>query len=363
MSSQLNLGMITKSGQMELSSEGAGLIDATLYLNAGLIQLKATEIPLKSRNFRNFSRMGFYDPSEHLNSVADVICEYFSPNKFNLVPNIVGMTYKDFELMEIISSRLTNSICRFLTADGGPKDVPKLSSVLDGIDVSQKLIGDVFVCRHMFEHMDYPEKLLRYLWQEMDEQGVLFIEVPDASKLYDGLLYPDFWDEHKSYFNKEALRNFLNRENFRILHLETMETEAEDIIACVAVKNGSLRENIIESPENHSLEQLSSNVNLIRSRIQKALNTGLVFGFVGATHVNINFIDMFFDRKESCNIYDNHIEKIGKFVTKFSLPIQSLSDKPNNKIDIWATSLSRKRFEMYYSNFDQKTEIIGIEKL
>jgi hypothetical protein len=363
MSTQLNLGLITKSGQMQLSPGGTGLIDATLYLSDSLIQLKSVDIPVKNGNASNFSRMGFYDPSEHLNSVAEIICGNLSPNEINSLQNIVGMTYKDLELMDLISAKLNNSACRFLTVDGGPTEVPKLSSDLDGFGMSQQLTGDVIVCRHILEHLGYPEKLLRYLWKGMDEKGLLFIEVPDASKIYDGFLYPDFWDEHKSYFNKEALRNFLNKENFRILHLETMETEAEDVIVCVAVKNGSLTKNTIESSENQTLDELSRNVNSIRSRIQKALDRGLVFGFVGATHVNINFIDMFFDRKESCNIYDNHIEKIGKFVTKFSLPIQSLTSKPSNKIDIWATSLSRKRFEMYYSNFDQKTEIVEIDNL
>ncbi len=363
MSSQLNLGMITKSGQMESSPDDPGLIDAMLYLNGGLIQLKSIDIPLKSKNTRNFSRMGFYDPSEHLNSVAEIICRNLLPNKSNSLQNIVGMTFKDLELMDLISARLNNSVCRFLTVDGGPSEVPKLSSDLDGLDLSQKLTGDVIVCRHILEHLEYPEKLLRYLWREMDEKGLLFIEVPDASKIYGGSLFPDFWDEHKSYFNKEALGNFLNKENFRILYLETLETEAEDVIVCVAEKNSSLTKSTIQSPKNQTLDEISRNVNSIRSRIQKALDKGLVFGFVGATHVNINFIDMFFDRKESCKIYDNHIEKIGKFVTKFSVPIRPLISKPSDKIDIWATSLSKKRFEMYYSNFDQKTEIVEIDNL
>lgn len=363
MSSQLNLGMISKSGQMELSPDGADLIDATLYLNGGLIQLKSIDVPAMSRNSINFSRMGFYDPSQHLNSVAEIICGHLSPDKFNSILNVLGMTYKDIELMDIISARSSKSVSRFLTVDGGPRDVPKLSSALDGIDASQKLIGDVIVCRHILEHLEYPEKLLRYLWKGMDEKGLLFLEVPDASKIYKGSLYPDFWDEHKTYFNKESLENFLYEENFQILHLETMETEAEDVIVCVAAKNVSITKNLIESPKNQTMKELCRNVDATRGRIQKALGKGLVFGFVGATHVNINFIDMFFDRKESCNIYDNHVEKIGKFATKFSLPIQSFTSKPATKIDIWATSLSRKRFEMYYSNFDQKAAIIEIENL
>ena len=363
MSNQLNLGMITISGQMELSPDGAGLINATLYLSGGLIQLKSTDISVKSRNSRSFSRMGFYDPSQHLNSVAEIIRGHLTPDKFNSSPNVLGMTYKDIELMDLISARFTNSVNEFLTVGGGPRDVPKLSSALDGINVSQKIKGDIIVCRHILEHLDYPEKLLRYLWNGMDEKGLLFIEVPDASRIYDGSLYPDFWDEHKTYFNKQALRNFLHKENFQILHLETMETEAEDVIVCVAVKNSVSTKNLIEPSMNQTMKNLSRNVDAIRGRIQKALDKGLVFGFVGATHVNINFVDMFFDRKESCNIYDNHVEKIGKFVTKFSLPVQSFTSKPTTKIDIWTTSLSRKRFEMYYSSFDQKTEIIEIENL
>lgn len=363
MTSQLNLGTITISGQMEFSPDGADLIDATLCLSGGLIQLKSTDISVKSRNSRNFCRMGFYDPSQHLNLAAEIIWGHLSLDDFNSRLNVLGMTYKDIELMDLISARFTNSVNRFLTVGGGPRDVPMLSSALDEIDASQKINGDLIVCRHILEHLDYPEKLLRNLWNGMDEKGLLFIEVPDASRIYNGSLYPDFWDEHKTYFNKEALRSLLHKEKFQIRHLETMETEAEDVIVCVAVKNSAPTKNFFEPPMNLTMKDLSRNVDAIRSRVQIALEKGLVFGFVGATHVNINFIDMFFGRKESCNIYDNHVEKIGKFVTKFSLPVQPFTSKPTTQIDIWVTSLSRKRFEKYYSNFDQKTEIVEIEKL
>lgn len=363
MSSQVNLGVITKSGQMELSPGEAGLVEVTLHFDDGLIKLKSVDIPRTRRNSANFSRMGFYDPSQHLNSVAEIICSYLLPDKFNSVLNVLGITYKDIELMDIVSTKLANFTSTLLTVDGGSRDVPKISSILDGNKVSQKFKGDVIICRHILEHLEYPEKFLRYLWNGMDENGLLFIEVPDASRIYRGFLYPDFWDEHKSYFDNEALREFLQKENFHILRLEIMETEAEDVIVCVAMKVSSLRKFNVEQSRIETMDELSRNIDTSKGRIQKDLDRGFVFGFIGATHVNINFIDMFFDRKESCNIYDNHDEKIGKFVTKFSLPIQPLSREPINGIDIWVTSLSRKRFVMYYPNFNQQIEIVKLSDL
>lgn len=363
MPSQLNLGAITKSGQMELSPGEVDLVDVTLHVSDGLIQLKSVEIPVMRRKPGNFSRMGFYDPSQHLTSVAEIIYSQLSPDKCNSVLNLLGISYKDTELMDIISTKFVSSVSRLLTVAGGPKAVPEISSTLDGIDRLQKLTGDVIICRHILEHLEYPEKFLDYLQNVMDEKGLLFIEVPDASKIYRGFLYPDFWDEHKFYFNQDSLRNLLQKVNFQILRLETMETEAEDVIVCVAAKDGSERKINVESSSVQTLDELSYNIDALRNRIQIDLGKGLVFGFIGATHASINFIDMFFDRKESCNIFDNHEEKIGKFVTKFSLPIQPFTRNPASQIDIWATSLSRKRFEMYYPNFDHKKEIVKLSNL
>jgi len=69
----------------------------------------------------------------------------------------------------------------------------------------------VVVCRHTLEHVPDPVSLLQSMRQLLDEEGMLFVEVPDSTTIFDNLRGYELWDEHVHGFTTSSLEVALER--------------------------------------------------------------------------------------------------------------------------------------------------------
>lgn len=73
---------------------------------------------------------------------------------------------------------------------------------------------DLVICRHVLEHIPDVEEFIDSLVQATNEQGKLYIEVPNADDIFATNNYSNFFHEHVNYFSPKVLRDTLNERGF-----------------------------------------------------------------------------------------------------------------------------------------------------
>ena len=84
---------------------------------------------------------------------------------------------------------------------------------------------DVVVLNHTLEHMDEPLIVLKKVETLLKDDGIIFVDVPNAGGLGARILGKN-WPyllpkEHKYQFTKESLSKLLNEAGFKIVHTES----------------------------------------------------------------------------------------------------------------------------------------------
>jgi len=72
-------------------------------------------------------------------------------------------------------------------------------------------------CRHVLNAVPDPAGFASLIRRTMNEKSILYLEVPNASYNFDGMLVWNVAYEHKSWFTAGSLRNLLSRSGFRVL--------------------------------------------------------------------------------------------------------------------------------------------------
>lgn len=84
---------------------------------------------------------------------------------------------------------------------------------------------DLVIINHTLEHMDDPQAVLTKVFGLLKNNGILFVDVPNAGSLGARILgkrWPYLLPkEHKSQFTKESLNKLLKDNGFEILHWES----------------------------------------------------------------------------------------------------------------------------------------------
>ena len=69
----------------------------------------------------------------------------------------------------------------------------------------------VIFCRHVLEHVPDPEDFFHALRIMTDEDGLIFLETPDARWITQGLLGHELWDEHLFHYSEDHLSYLTGR--------------------------------------------------------------------------------------------------------------------------------------------------------
>ena len=77
-------------------------------------------------------------------------------------------------------------------------------------------LAGVVVVRHVLEHADNVFEFLISLKKLLKDNGILFLEVPNAKNIISNLRAQELWDEHFSYFTPGNLKLLVNRAGFKV---------------------------------------------------------------------------------------------------------------------------------------------------
>jgi len=156
-------------------------------------------------------------------------------------------------------------------------------------------IARVIVCRQTLEHVPDPFGLLLAMRSLLCDDGILFIEVPDARGITHDLHGHDLWDEHLHSFTPENLPMLVYRAGFCVD--ETLVTPDRDTMNIILWCSPGLAED--EHPRSSSA--FSSDVQICRSFagrwaslceqiLAELPNWRRPIGCIGASHPQSNFL-------------------------------------------------------------------------
>ena len=181
--------------------------------------------------------------------------------------------------------------------------------------------AEVILCRHTLEHVDEPAGFIRDIRMLLDEHGLLVLEVPDTTAIFEKMNIYEFWDEHVYYFQKFCLNNLLAKSGFNSTvfkqypHLDTTNLLSYS-------SNNSIKGNHINvlDPQSmtgnqglimwknfiHSVETFLDNV---KRKLEKAKQP---LYFIGASHPQCNYANYFSVGHLIGYMIDDDPAKVGK---------------------------------------------------
>ena len=85
---------------------------------------------------------------------------------------------------------------------------------------------DLIICSNVLEHVSYPKNILSEISELMDEDTVLYIEVPyeklmqNNSESKDKYLTKRHWHEHINFFSEKSIKTLITNAGFEVLNLK-----------------------------------------------------------------------------------------------------------------------------------------------
>jgi hypothetical protein len=309
-------------------------------------------------------RMNFLDPSKHFNKVIYELqqhCEQIFSDKSEVIS---ALTFKDLELVNLIKEKTNTFRKSILNFRHSSFEVREMINSLESCEIALEFT-DVLVARHILEHTADPFSVLRNFYNALPSSGILIIEVPDCEEVYNGRFFKHFWEEHLQYFSEEILSNMVSAAGFKINTSTILTTEAEDIILIVATKielPTSLEPRATKNP----IQLIKTEMKNIKSFFELLERHNISVGMIGATHSNINIIDLFALIPSNYTFFEAKFERVGKYATKYLIKVYGVDEPMDHKIDIFISSISIERQLLFYNDFyklNNINKVFSIEEI
>ena len=169
----------------------------------------------------------------------------------------------------------------------------------------ETILADIFILRPVLEHIPDPYTFLKNLYEQNDQSGCVYIEVPDFNWISKNQAFWDISYEHCNYFTKEALESMFEKPN-------TVSCFGGQYLALFAYLRTFNRNLGCENKENKYVDFISS-INDCKEFVKK--NYGLAVW--GAAAKGANFVRITDPGHQYINcIIDINPDKQGYYLAK-----------------------------------------------
>ena len=99
-----------------------------------------------------------------------------------------------------------------------------ISSKAEEINIKEKF--DIVAAFHLFEHLEKPKHFLDVVWSMLNENGILFLEVPNYnshSRIAQREKWDMFYNYHLTHFDDISLSGLLVKCGFKLLKVRTVQ--------------------------------------------------------------------------------------------------------------------------------------------
>ena len=315
----------------------------------GLAQLLS---PPPSQSIRSpHGWLSYNEPEAHLDDLVSALLAKSAPNSQT---KILGITYKDDSTLARFRQK-SNARCQRLDL----KTDLEIHDPLAGLETIQAHIGparasaiykyqgasDILIARHLLEHAHEPVDFLKACQILTNPGGIMVFEVPDCSKMLEGLDHCFLWEEHIVYFNARTLRGFFEQAGFHDVEILLYPNSMEDSLVAVVKNTAADSLPSKAAPEEiKSLTRFGAAFQERAGAMQDYLNelrqSGETAAAFGAGHLTLKFINYYGLQPFLQCIIDDNPNKQGMFMVGSGLPILPSSHLREAKISLCLLGLN-----------------------
>lgn len=205
---------------------------------------------------------------------------------------------------------------------------------------------DAFFMMNFLEHIPNPKEFLHGIFNNLTENAVGIIEVPNSDIMISEGLYSEFIRDHVSYFTEDTLKILLELSGFEILKSEI-------------IWNNEIISVEVRKKKNYNLELFKKNYISTYDIFNKYLNERTKIGKIavwGAGHQTLTNISLLNQKEKISYIIDSATFKQGKYAPAIHLPVVSPDiinmDKEIKTIIIMAAGYSAEILRTIKNNYD-----------
>lgn len=219
---------------------------------------------------------------------------------------------------------------------------------------------DAFFILNFLEHLPSPNSVLRGIYNNLKDEAVGLVEVPNFDMILQKKLFSEFIGDHLFYFTKETLSATLNLNGFEIL--DCSEVWHDYIISAMVKKRGKLDLSCFKKQQ----EQLKNEIEeYLRSFQNKKV------AIWGAGHQALAIISLINLADKIKYVVDSAPFKQNKFTPATHIPIVSPDALNLDQVDsvvVIAGSYSDEVARLLREKYDRKINIailrdFGLEKV
>jgi hypothetical protein len=208
---------------------------------------------------------------------------------------------------------------------------------------------DAFIILNFLEHMPNVNTVLRGISNNLTDNAVGLVEVPNFDMILKNNLFSEFTSDHLFYFTRDTLLTTLKLNGFEIL--ECNEVWYDYIISAVVKKRVKL-----------DLEQFSNQQLKLKSEIEEYINQSgnKKIAIWGAGHQALAIISLMDLASSVKYVVDSAIFKQGKYTPATHIPIvspETLESDPVDAVIIMAASYSDEVSRIIRQRFNKNLRV------
>jgi hypothetical protein len=294
-----------------------------------------------------FAGLIYREPEQHLDAMVQRAMALPGVEKGSTV---AGITYKDQSTLDRFTRLgFERTWCVDLARDLGVSDPHANIETVQALLTPEKAAEivdrhgpvDVLIARHILEHAENPERLLRALSGLLREGGYMIVEVPDCEGNVARQDYTMIWEEHTLYFTNKTFEGVMPVANCRSLGTEVAPYTFENCLVQYGQK-------IAWQDSKTPLPTRDADLRAIRdyassfsrwTREYRALladhaRDGRRVALYGAGHLTCAFVNFHDLGEQVAFVVDDTPQKQGRYLPKCGVPIM-----PKEALDARQTPL------------------------
>ncbi len=264
------------------------------------------------------------EPEDHLDMVAIKITK-----SIKSVKNILCFSYKDISLANRLKEKNSNIDCLFSITRGliGDHVENKTEEIIFESLKELKIKYDLIIIRHYLEHFENIDQLMRKLNQNLNDQGILFLEVPDCSQFISNKNPLFLWEQHRWYFTFSSLSDWLLNKGWNSIETYSEKYLMEPSLCFILKKSDLVDDNIKKlsantnkKKQNFNFEIFDEYLNSWKKYIRNSVYKIAIFG-IG--HNSDRFLQLTNTKDQIHFLFDDSPNKKGKFIANCDIRISS----------------------------------------
>jgi len=206
---------------------------------------------------------------------------------------------------------------------------------------------DAFFILNFFEHVPDPNTMLSGIYNNLSDDGIGLVEVPNFDMMLNNNLFSEFIGDHLFYFTKETLINTLSQNGFEVL-------------SCAEVWYDYIISAVVKKRKKTDVSGFLSQQEKITQDIKKYISQFNKVAVWGAGHQSFAILSLCELSGEIEYIIDDATFKQNKFSPATHIPILSsdaLLNQPVEAILVMAASYSDEVYLKIRNKFDSNISV------